>query len=1099
MFRLSRFAQRFLLPLCLFSAVLIAVVTQPSQAQVAGATLSGTVTDPSGAAIPNAQISIKNTATGLVTNTTTNGQGFYSVPNLLPGPYEITIQSTGFSTAVQPNVTLAVGEKQVVPITMNVGQTTQSVQVNAAPPSVQLATSTITGEVSSETVTQLPLNGRDWTQLATLEPGVVTVQTQAVTNSATVNRGNRGFGTQLTDSGHNPFENLYRVNGISINDYSNGAPGSVLGVNLGVDAIQEFSVLTTDYTAEYGMSSGMVVNSITKSGTNGFHGDAYWFLRDKNLDARNYFDAGPVPPFHRNQFGASAGGPLIKNRTFWFIDYEGVNQDLSAPFHDNVPSAAARAGNLCSVPANGCTPTAVAVSTLVAPYLAFWPFPNGGLNPEGDTGIYNSEELLHLTENYITARIDHRISDNDALNGSWFYDRSPQTQPDPLGNVLTELFTNRQMGALEETHTFNPSFVNSARVGFNRSQGLVSVPLSAINPIASDTTLGMIPGRPAPILNIPDLTPTSSIGSASHSTHVLNSFQFYDDAFLTKGKHSLKFGFAYNHEQYNVQTVQSLNGAFTFGSLQNFLTDVPSSFKLLSPANAREDGFRQTAFGAYIQDDWRVRPNLTLNLGLRYEPTTLPSEVNNLMDVLPTLTSPTVVPVRTQWANNATLRDWEPRIGFSWDPFGRGTTAIRGGFGIFDLLPMPWIFGLQTDASYPTSVNIGVGNLPPGSFPTGAIGFAGGFQLADAAVKYVAPPKTSFSMNWNLNIQHTITPNLTATIAYVGSRSNHLPNTYDDINFVLPTATPVGYLWPNPVGSGRVTNPNVGDIHSLLWDNNNFYDGLQVGLTKRLSQGFQVQGSYNWSRCIDYGSGLSEGDPFINSLATLYYFDPRWRRGLCDYNIGQAFSVSYVWDLPRPSWAKGFTSQVLGGWELGGILTVQSGTPFTPLMGGDPLGEKSTEQYDTPDRLPMAGCSNPINAGNVANYLNLNCFTPPTAPASYAAQCTGFVGAAVPPPSDQVYCSNLLGNVNRNSVIGPGLLNFDFSVVKNFPVTRISELFNVQFRAEFFNVFNHSNFSSPIDNGTLFAQNGAPVAGAGAIDSTTTTNREIQLALKLVW
>jgi outer membrane receptor protein involved in Fe transport len=1077
----------------------IAFIVAPSQAQVTGATLSGTVTDPSGAAIPQAQVSIRNVATGVSTVTTTNTDGFYSVPNLLPGSYELTVTASGFATAAHSNITLAVGEKQVLPVAMSVGQSTQTVVVNAAPPAVELATSTISGEVTSSTVRELPLNGRDWTQLATLQPGVVTVQTQAATGSATVNRGNRGFGTQLTDSGHNPYENLYRVNGISINDYTNGAPGSVLGVNLGVDAIEEFSVLTTDYTAEYGMSSGMVVNSITKSGSNGFHGDAYWFLRDKNLDARNYFDAGAVPPFHRNQYGASAGGPLIKNRTFWFVDYEGITQDLSAPFHDTVPSAAARAGSLCSVPSGSCTPTTITVSPLVTPYLGFWPLPNGGLNSGGDTGFYNTEELLHLTENYVIARIDHRISGNDNLNGSWFYDRSPQTQPDPLGDVKTELFTDRQMGSLEETHVFNPSLVNTVRVGFNRSQGFVNVPVSAMNPIAADTSLGTIAGRAAPIINIGGITPTSSLGSASHTTHALNSFQFYDDAFLTKGKHSLKFGFAYDHEQYNVQTLQSLNGTFSFGSLENFLLDEPSSFKVLSPASAREDGFRQTAFGAYLQDDWHFRPNLTVNLGLRYEPTTLPSEANNLMAVLPTLGSPAPIPVQTEWANNQTLRNWEPRIGFSWDPFHDGKMAVRGGFGIFDLLPLPWIFGLQTDASYPTSLSIGVGNLPPNSFPTGAIAAAGGFQLSAAAVKYVAPPKTSFSMNWNLNIQREITPNLTATIAYVGSRSNHLPNTYDDINFVLPTNTSAGYLWPTPVGSGAVSNPNVGDIHSLLWDNNGFYHGLQIGALKKLSHGFQVQGSYNWSRCIDYGSGLAAGDPFTNSLATLFYFDPRYRRGLCDYNIDQAFSLNYVWDLPRPRWANGFASQILGGWELGGILTVQSGTPFTPLMGGDPLGEKSTEQFDTPDRISGAGCASPVNSGSVADYLKLSCFTPPTAPGSFASSCAPFTGAVGLPPAGQIYCANLLGNVNRNSVVGPGLLDLDFSAVKNFPITKVSDVFSIQFRSEFFNILNHSNFASPIDNSTIFNQNGSPVPGAGTIDSTTTTNREIQFALKVIW
>src|ERR1700722_15207011 len=320
----------------------------PANAQAVGATLSGTVTDPSGGAIAGASITIKNTGTGIERTLTSDSAGFYSAPNLLPGTYSVTTTSTGFSTA-QASVTLSVGQQQQLNMAMKVGETTENVTVSESAPAVELSSATLSSQVNSTTVRELPLNGRDWTQLATLEPGVSSVRTQASTTSATANRTNRGFGNQMTDSGQSPYENSYRVNGINVNDYTNGAPGSVIGANLGTDAIQEFSVLTTDYTAEYGRTSGAIINSITKSGANEFHGTLFGFLRNASLDSKNYFDnkTKPIPPFERYQYGGAFGGPIIKDKTFFFISYEGVQQQLSNTVSVVVPSAQARAGTFC--------------------------------------------------------------------------------------------------------------------------------------------------------------------------------------------------------------------------------------------------------------------------------------------------------------------------------------------------------------------------------------------------------------------------------------------------------------------------------------------------------------------------------------------------------------------------------------------------------------------------------------------------------------------------------------------------------------------------------------------------------------------------------
>src|ERR1700694_77207 len=341
------------------------LVSIPTRAQVAGATLSGTVADASGSGVPNVTVSIKNTATGIGRELATDADGFYSAPNLPPGVYEVTFSAQGFSTKVQTGVTLTVGAQQTLNSALTIGQVSQKVVVTSEAPQVDLTSSAITNEVNSTTVRELPLNGRDWTSLAVLQPGVIGIRTQQTT-TGTVNRGNRGFGNQLSVVGHRPTENNYRVDGITVNDYSNGSPGSVLGAQLGGDAIQEFSVVTANYTAEYGRTSGGVVNAVMKSGTNSFHGDVYWFLRDEGLDARNFFDPAKIAPFHRNQFGGSAGGPIQKGKTFIFGDYEGIRQNKgtsSGTLH--VPSVAARAGTMCSNPA-GATPAGSCVTHQVA-------------------------------------------------------------------------------------------------------------------------------------------------------------------------------------------------------------------------------------------------------------------------------------------------------------------------------------------------------------------------------------------------------------------------------------------------------------------------------------------------------------------------------------------------------------------------------------------------------------------------------------------------------------------------------------------------------------------------------------------------------------
>jgi Carboxypeptidase regulatory-like domain len=1054
-------------------------------AQVSGATLSGTVTDSSSAVIPKAQISIKNVATDVTRSTETSTAGFYTAPDLSPGKYAVSVTAPGFNTAVRTNITLTVGAQQVLDFTMQVGQVSQTVEVTEEAPSIDLASSTISGSVDQRSVVELPLNGRSWSDLATLQPGVQSIHAMADVSSP--DRIGRGLGTQLSISGGRPQQNNYEINGISMNDYTNGGPGSMLGGNLGVDAIQEFSVLTTNYSTEFGRTSGGVISAVTKSGTNTFHGSAYEFLRNSALDAANFFDNAngiQKPPFRRNQFGASGGGPIRKDKTFVFGDYEGLRQSLGlSQANITVPSQSARDGSLCAAP-DCSTTTKVTVDPLVKPYLAFYPLPNGPLlcpvnnipcQPgTGDTGIYSFAGAQVSTENFFTVRLDHNFSANDNLFGTYMFDQSFLTQNDEFNNKIINARTRRQIVTVQENHIFRPGLLNSARLGFNRSFGASPLSATAVNPLAADTSLGFVPGDTAGTINVPGLaTFSGGLSTEAPQRWAWNSWQLYDDIFLTHGVHSVKFGANIERIEDNSFSPSRPGGGFVYNSLSDFLTNQPAqNFKADLPGLLNPRHLRQIIFGTYFQDDIRLFPNLTVNLGLRYEMSTVPSETSGKLASLSSLTGSQIHTGNPLFAN-PTLRNFEPRVGFAWDPFHNGKTAVRGGFGMFDVLPLPIELRGAVFAVFPFFDSASTTSLPPGSFPTGAFSLLKPDQTS-ARVDYFEPnPPRNYVMQWNLSVQQALTPNTAVLIAYVGSRAIHNALQTDDSNIVLPTAlTAQGYAWP--VSGGQVLNPNVARISSTFFNSDAVYHALQIQVSKKMSHGFQVQGAYTWSRSIDTSSGSTDGDQFRNGISSLMFFDRKLRRGPSDFNVTHNLVFNYVWDIPTPKSFSGPLAWSLEGWELGGILTLSGGVPFTAILGGDPLGLGNTDAFDYPNRLGGPGCQSLVNPGNPNNYIRLQCF-------------------AFPNPA------NVLGNEGRNSLIGPGLTEFDTSLFKTIPIKRISEAFTVQFRTEVFNILNHANFNPPTSNETLFDGSGVPVPGAGLIDSTSTTSRQIQFALKVVW
>ncbi|HTD21400.1 MAG TPA: carboxypeptidase regulatory-like domain-containing protein [Terriglobales bacterium] len=1031
-----------------------------SWCQAEGATLQGTVSDPTDSVIPHATISITNEATGAIRNSETNFAGVYSAQNLAAGSYRVVATATGFHERGITGLVLTVGAVRTVDITLSLAANTTQVEVTAtsgySAPAVETATSSVQGVVDDKTVRELPLNGRDWTSLAALQPGVSQIfnlSGDIATGSA---RTNRGLASQLTIGGNRPQQNNYRLDGISVNDYANGGPGSALGATLGVDAVQEFSVITSNAPAQYGRSSGGVINSITRSGTNSFHGSVYEFLRNSVFDARNFFDGPSVPSFRRNQFGGSIGGPIIRKKTFFFADYEGVRQSLGVSQIAIVPTGAARQGHLAS--------GNVIVNPNVVPYFSLYALPNGAIS--GDIGQYNFVGQQVTNEDLITTHLDHNFSQNDTFRATALYDTSSSSSPDNLDELVLGAVSRRAAGILEETHVFSPHLANVVRFGYTRSAVGAPTTASVINPAAVNTALGFIPNSPPGQILITGISRfEGGPGGLGPFFYHYNSYQLYDDATFVHGQQTISFGGYVERIQNNALGGVLPFGEYSFGSLKSFLQNKATFYESALPATPRTPRDLRTTIAAfYVQDDWRVRENLTLNLGLRYEMATVPSETAGRLGVLKQLTDPQPTVV-SGYFSNPTLHNFEPRVGFAWTPFRKGLTVFRGAFGVYDVLPLPYLFNLPAIGSAPFYLEGRNTTVPLGAFPTN--GFAGKVPLTKQA--YIQPnPGRNYVMQWTFNMQQQLSPSTVFTLGYIGSHGIHQPFNSNDMNIVLPTSkSPLGYLWPSPAGSGTVQNPAVGAVTGLLWVGSSTYHSMQAEFKYNLFKRLQGRVSYTWSKSIDDSSSSVAGATFSNSAANLPYFDMSLNKSLSDFDIRHVFSANYLYQIPapgKPAWA-----WPLRGWTWGGIFSARTGLPFTVITGGDPLGTNSTSSFDYPDRV--AGCGNLVHPQSV-NYLNLSCFSFPT-------------------PSTR------LGNNRRNSIIGPGLFDVDMALIKEITFT---ERWRIQFQAQAFNLLNRVNFAPPLTTQQqIFNGGGNLLPTAGQLTSTLTSPRQLQFSLKVLW
>ncbi len=1019
-----------------------------------GQRVSGTIRTKSGAPVSGASIVLTSVSDGAQhdpARSASNGE--YNVGGVLPGKYRITVSATGFQESQLP-VTIQPGLNPTVDFVMISSQPEGNFSLATAP-----------GEgMNRRQVGNLPLNGRSASDVAALEPGVMRARTQTSGN------GTQGYGSQMAIFGGRPRQNDSVLDGISVNDHANGPLGSATGLSLGVEALEQLSVLTRNDEPQYGRSTGGVISSATRSGTNTFHGSLFHYIRNSLFDAKNYFN-NEKAPLRRNQFGASAGGPVWKDKIYIFGNYEGVRQSQGVANVRTVPSQAARDGALSS--------GAITVDPAVRRFLeAFYPLPNRGPLGNGDTGLWAVSGQRVAPGDHIANRVDAKFSEKSSLYGVYMWDRGIIWQPDNFNSKIYASDSRQRFFTVGYTRNLSPQTVSAFRFGINRMEVNTGATLP-VNPLIGDLSFGALPGKAAPNIQVAGLTDFhGGLGAPPQGVFRWTSIQAYEGLSTTRGNHVLKWGVNMERMRDNMVSVTDPDGRFIFNTLVNFLTNKPDGFRGPLNQNSPMRGFRQTVLGAYFLDEWRLRSNFTATLGLRYEMASDLSEVHGYLTVLRNLTDAqpdTGKPL----IQNPTLRNFEPRVGFAWDPFHSGKTVVSSGFGIFDALPLPYEFQtgqLFSDPYFPTAnLTSQAGNLPAGSFPNQiwntavAVGSTGARE-----VHYQQNPGRNYVMQWNLTIQRQFPGQTQVKTGYVGSRGVHDLFLVQDADIVMPLATTQGYLWPVP-GTGTRLNPAVGRIDSVFWTGSSSYHALVLQVRKRLMESAQVTATYTWGKSIDDGSSSITPTEYTNALSSPLWFDPRLNRGLSDFNITHNLRVLYNWEFPRRHRDHSLLGWALSGWQMGGILEASSGVPFTAGIAGDPLGTKSTDtSIAVPNVLTGPGCHSLTNPGNSRHYIKTECF-------------------AAPNPL------TLRGNLGRNTLIGPGLITLNSSVFKNNFIPSISRTFNVQFRAEFFNVLNRSNFSAPLTSRDVFDSSGTPITSAGVISSTDTAARQVQFAVRVVW
>ena len=1075
---------------CLFAFL---VCAPRAQAQTS-ASISGRITDPTGAAVTGATVTAKNLETGALRSTVTDDRGRYSLLSLAVGQYEVRVSKQGFQEEVRSGIHLVVGQEARVDMALHIGEVTEQVKVNAEIPIVSTTPADISGLIGEQQVKDLPLNGRSYDELMTLNPGVVNFTWEktggiGVSNSTT--------GNMFSVAGNRPQQNLFLLNGVEFTGAAenNMQPGGTSQQLLGVDAVREFNLMRDTYGAEYGKHPGGQVTIITQSGTNQWHGSAFEFLRNNALDAPNFFDLGSAPPFQRNQFGGSAGGPIQKDKTFLFANYEGFRQNLHQTSVELVPDAQSRADAAPIVQQLGL--------------LNLWPVAPANapdFKVAGQDGVAEDflSPLQTIREDFGTARLDHVFSPRDSAAAIYTIDDSGSVTATPFDAFSTDLLNLReQVFSLEETHVFSPNMVNTARFGFSRAAYFFTGEPTPGSPAAS--VAGFLAGLPVGAVVVGGSqasNPQAQLGLAGSNNgsnlHIArNLFTYTDQVALTKGRNQFTAGVWFQRLQSNEEIALSQFGQMTFTGLPAFLSGTGSF--LYDPAPTPLNW--RSLFGAwFVEDVIKLRPNLTLSVGFRDEFSTGWNEVhgrasnytfeNGVISTQPAIGNSLFTINRAKFLP-------QPRIGLAWSPRG-SKTVVRAGFGMYNDLQDALGYRADQNAPFNPTYTIPSGNIANLHLPIVS-------TAAPAATALLVPGGVQPDMftptviTYSLRIERELSPNTSLSVGYVGSHGYH-ELIGADANAPVPAvcpATPCPSTFPNTAAWGALAgtavpartffiapgtkkpNPALANTWTWFSEGTSSYNSLQVDLKRRFSHGFTVRGVYTWSKSLDDGDSLN-ATAAGNAPALLSNpYDPRADWGLATYDVRNIGVVTATYDLPFGhgrrflSSSGGVAGHLAGGWTLNSIVTAQSGFPFTPQLGYNPSNDGDT-------RNPVRAFLNlaftgPVVLGNPSQWFNPNAF--------------------IAQPNN----SGFFGNLGRDTYIGPGLATWDFSVLKQ---THIHENLNLQFRAEIFNLLNRANFNTPnlithvlLPGSTSSVQSPA----AGLITGTSTTSRQVQFGLKLLW
>ena len=1063
---------------CFAVLSLFTAFSLPVMAQVSAA-LSGRVTDQTGAGVPGATVTAKDTDLGVSRVTVTDAAGRYELPSLPLGRYEVDATREGFAEAIREGIVLVVGQDAAADLSLKVGNVSEQVRVVEDAPIVNTTTQDISGLVGEREVKELPLNGRSYDLLLTINPGVVNFTWE---KTGGIGVSNSSTGNNFAVSGNRPQQNLFLLNGVEFTGAAenNMQPGGASQNLIGVEAVREFNVLRDSYGAEYGKRPGAQVIIVTQSGSNQWHGSVYEFLRNNVLDAPNYFDQGSAPPFRRNQYGAALGGPIKKDKTFFFANYEGLRQHLHQTSVAFVPDLKSRESAVPSV----------------QPLLNLWLTPAASDPDFSGIAQVSSSPLQTIQEDFGTARLDHIISGKDSLSGIYTADDGSDFTPTTANPYSTDILNLReQVASVEETHVASPRLLNTARFGYSRAGYFFTGEPTPGTPAAD--VPGFLTGRLVGAVVVGGSAasnPQAQIGLAgsnngSNLNVDRNLYTYEDRVALTRGAHQLSFGAWFQQFQSNETINLSQYGQATFTSLQTFLTGTTSSF-LYSPSPTEMNW--RSLFGAlYAQDVIRLSPRFTLSLGFRGEFSTGWNEAHgraaNYLFTNGVISNQPRISSNLFTTNNAKFLP-QPRVGFAWSPHSE-RTVVRAGFGMY--YELQDALGYRTDQNAPFNPTYSVASLPVSKLPLST-------QSAPPSNALLVPGgvqpdlKMPTLSSYSLRVEQMLTPNTSLTIGYVGSHGYHqivgvdgntpaaticpdspCPATY-------PKTFPVGLAGtPVPAGSyyiptGRPkANTTIANTWTWFSRGDSSYNSLQADLNHRFSHDLSLRGVYTWSKALDDGDSLNSTTAGNAPGLVSNPNDIKADWGPATYDVRNLGVISVVYGLPFGNgkrFATGlgkFGNGAVSGWSVNSLVVIQAGFPFTPQLSYNPSNSGDT-------RNPVRPFANPNFHGSAILGKPSQWFNP---------------SAFLQPPAN----SGFFGNLGRDTLVGPGLATWDFSAVKE---TALYERLNLQFRAEIFNLLDRANFNTP--NLIVFTPTG--VSGtAGAISSTSTTSRQVQFGVKLLW